>query len=581
MDLFTLEIIENGLIAAAEEMFVVWGRTAKSPVIYEVLDYGCGITDWRGELIAIAAGIPTFLGTLDLATREAIERHNPDGFEEGDIIISNVPYRSGTHLNDVTLIMPVFAGGRLLAFAASKGHWSEIGGMHFGSWSPSSTEIYQEGLQFPAVKLFRAGRPNVDLIDVIRQNVRTPDLTLGDMEGQIASVRVGAAAIGRLVSRYGVDAVREAMGRIWQRGRQQALAVLARMPHGTYVAEDWIDDDGITDDPLRVCVRVDLRPDGVTFDFTGSAPQARGPINSPFGGTISTSRVILKALLDPHSPATGGDFSVLTVVAPEGSIFNPRPPAPVATNWEGRSYVGDLVWKALCTALPDRLVAGNYNSVCATIVGGIDDRTGEPFAVVEPQPGGWGGGEGKDGESGMFYLGNGETYAMPVEVLEARTPIRFERYVLDREAARGAGRFRSGLGIVKEYRIVNSHAIFTASFGRSKFPAWGAAGGEGGSPNYFMVEKPGEPPRRLSKITALRLSGGDLIQMHTGSGGGFGDPLERDPERVAADGREGFVTAGRAQEVYGVVLTGDGRVDGPATAARRASLREQRSTGTS
>ncbi|MGH2348313.1 MAG: hydantoinase B/oxoprolinase family protein, partial [bacterium] len=156
MDLFTLEIIQNGFIAAAEEMFVVWGRTAKSPVIYEVLDYGCGITDWRGELIAIAAGIPTFLGTLDLATREAIERHNPNGFEEGDIIISNVPYRSGTHLNDVTLIMPVFAGGRLLAFAASKGHWSEIGGMHFGSWSPSSTEIYQEGLQFPAVKLFRA-----------------------------------------------------------------------------------------------------------------------------------------------------------------------------------------------------------------------------------------------------------------------------------------------------------------------------------------------------------------------------------------------------------------------------------------
>jgi len=573
MDLFTLEIIENGLMAAAEEMFAVWGRTAKSPVIYEVLDYGCGITDWRGELVAIAAGIPTFLGTLDLATREAIERHAPKGFQDGDIVISNIPYRSGTHLNDVTLIMPVFVDGRLLAFAASKGHWSEIGGMHFGSWSPSSTEIYQEGLQFPAVKLFRAGRPNEDLIDVIRQNVRTPDLTMGDMEGQIASVRVGAAAIGRLVAKYGADAVHRAMELIWQRGRRQALAALARMPHGTYVAEDWIDDDGITDDPLHVRVRVDLRPDGATFDFTGSAPQARGPINSPFGGTISTSRVILKAVLNPHDPSTGGDFSVLTVVAPEGSVFNPRPPAPVATNWEGRSYVGDLVWKALCEALPDRLVAGNYNSVCATIVGGRDDRTGEPFAVVEPQPGGWGGGEGKDGESGMFYLGNGETYAMPVEVLEARTPMRFERYMFDREAARGAGRSRGGLGVVKEYRIVNSEATFTASFGRSKFPAWGAAGGEGGSPNYFVVERAGEPPRRLSKATALRLTRGDLIQMHTGSGGGFGDPLERDPEQVAADVRESFVSADRAREVYGVVLTDDGRVDGAATAAMRARLR--------
>jgi N-methylhydantoinase B len=207
--------------------------------------------------------------------------------------------------------------------------------------------------------------------------------------------------------------------------------------------------------------------------------------------------------------------------------------------------------------------------VCATIVGGIDDRTGEPFAVVEPQPGGWGGGEGKDGESGMFYLGNGETYAMPVEVLEARTPIRCERYMLDRDAARGAGRSRGGLGVIKEYRIANSHATFTASFGRSKFPAWGAAGGEGGSPNFFVVEKVGESPRRLSKVAALPLSEGDLIRMHTGSGGGFGDPRGRDPERVAADVREGFVSPDRARDAYGVVLTDDGRVDDPATQATR------------
>jgi len=575
-DLFTLEIIQNGLIAAAEEMFLVWGRTAKSPVIYEVLDYGCGVTDARGELIAIAAGIPTFLGTLDLATKEAIARHRPSGFEDGDIIISNVPYRSGTHLNDVTLIMPVFSDGRLLAFAASKGHWSEVGGMHFGSWTTSSTEIYQEGLQFPAVKLYHGGQPNRDLIEVIRQNVRTPDLTLGDMEGQIACLRVGATAIGRLVARYGATAVRSAMERIWTLGRQRALEALARLPAGTYEAEDWIDDDGITDTPLPARVRVDIGADGVRFDFTGSAGQARGPINSPFGGTISTSRVIMKAILDPHSPANGGEFSILTVVAPEGSLFNPRPPAPVATNWEGRSYVGDLVWKALCPILPDRLTAGTYNSVCATIVGGIDDRTGEPFAVVEPQPGGWGAGEGKDGESAQFYLGDGETYAMPVEVLEWRVPIRLERYVLNREDVGGAGRFRGGLGVIKEYRIVNSNASFTASFGRSKFPAWGAVGGDGGTPNYFIIERHAEPPRRASKAAALPLARGDLIRMHTGCGGGFGDPLARDPDLVASDVRERFVTADRARAVYGVMVGSNGAVDAQATAKMRAALSGQK-----
>ncbi len=572
-DIFTLELIHNGLISAAEEMFLVWGRTAKSPVIYEVLDYGCGITDARGELIAIAAGIPTFLGTLDLATKEAIRRHGPEGFEPGDIIISNVPYESGTHLNDVNLIMPVFAGGQLLAFTASKGHWSEIGGMHLGSWSTSSTEIFQEGLQFPPVKLVRAGQPNCDLIEVIRQNVRTPDLTLGDMEGQIAGLRVGAAALERMAAKYGADAVREAMVRAWDLGRRHALEALAGMPHGIYEAEDWIDDDGITDAPLAVRVRVELRPDGVTFDFTGSAPQARGPINSPYGGTTSTSRVICKAALTPHTPGNGGEFSVLSVVAPEGCIFNPRPPAPVGTNWESRSYVGDLVWKALCPVLPDRLTAGTYNSVCATIVGGIDDQTGKHFAVVEPQPGGWGAGEGKDGENAQFYLGDGETYALPVEVMEWRAPVVVERYALNREGAGGDGRFRGGFGVVKDYRILNSAAMVTASFGRSKFPSWGAAGGRPGTPNYFIVEKNGAAGQRLSKVAALQLARGDVVHIHTGSGGGFGDPLERDPEAVARDVREWFISGEQARRVYGVVLTGTGGVDVEATVHLRSELR--------
>lgn len=572
-DNFTLEIIGSSLVSAAEETFAAFGRTSKSPVIYEVLDYACGIMDWKGRMIAQANGVPGFLGVLDIAVQEALKKFGPDGFEEGDIVVMNVPHYYGTHLNDVTLVMPVFYKGKLLAFSANKGHWSEVGGMHFGSWTSDATEIYQEGLQFPTIKLFRKGKPNEDLFDLIRANVRTPDMTMGDMEAQAASLRVGARRILELCDKYGLPAVLEYIDWGINQGRLRTKKRLKELPHGRFTAEDTIDDDGVTDNPVPVKATVEISDEEFSIDLTGSGPQARGSINSPYPATISAARAIMKAVTDTQSPANDGNFQPLRLVAPEGSIFNPRYPAPTSTYWEAMAFVTDIVWKALAPHIPDRLTAGHFLSVCATIVGGIDDRTKQPFAIVEPQAGGWGGGLKKDGESGLVCSGDGETFIMSNEVLEVRQPIRVEQYSLNVEDGCGHGMFRGGFGLVKDYRIANSEASFTASFGRSLYPAWGMEGGMKGTPNYFILMRNKQEPQRLRKVAAASMKNGELIRLRTGGGGGYGDPLERDVKHVAWDVKNEYISRQDAERTYGVVFQeGSLEVDTTATSNLRSRL---------
>ncbi len=575
IDSFTLDIIENSLIAAAEECFVAFGRTSKSPVIYEVLDYAAGLTDSNGRLVAQANGVPGFLGTLDLATQDCIKKFGTDGFDPGDICIVNVPYTSGTHLNDVTLVMPVFVKRELVAFSAIKGHWSEVGGMHFGSWTSDSTEIYQEGLIFPPLKLFEKGKPNNSIIDIIRANVRTPVMTLGDMEAHAAALRVGARRIVELCEKYGTDVILRAIERIMEKGEKLMKLKLKDLPHGTFEAEDTIDDDGITDTPVPVRAKITISDERFKIDLTGSGRQAKGSINSPWCATVSAARAIFKAVTDPHGPANDGNFRLLDVVAPPGTIFNPIPPAPTSTYWESMAFVTDLVWKALAPLVPDRLSAGHFLSVCATIVGGIDDRTGEPFAIVEPQAGGWGGAKGKDGESGLVCSGDGETYIMSNEVIEVRHPIIVEQYALNVEDGCGKGEFRGGFGLIKDYRINNSNATFTASFGRSLYPCWGMNGGSNGTPNYFIVYREGKEPLRTRKVAALQLGKGDLIRLKTGGGGGYGNPLDRDPKRVLEDVIDGYITVEQAERDYGVVITPDMKIDETKTKLFRDKLRSK------
>jgi len=572
IDEFTLDIIESNLNASAEESFVAFGRTSKSPVIYEVLDYAAGLTDRDGKLIAQANGVPGFLGTLDLATQDCIKKFGQDGFEPGDICMVNIPYSSGTHLNDVTLVLPVFAKKRLVAFSTIKGHWSELGGMHFGSWTSDSTELYQEGLIFTPIKLFERGKALDAVVDIIRANVRTPIMTLGDMEAHAAALRVGARRIIELCERYGTDVVLEAMDRIMTKGEKLMRLRLKELPHGIFTAEDTVDDDGITDTPVPVKAKITISDEKFVIDLSGSGKQAKGSINSPWCATVSAGRAVFKSITDIHGPTNDGNFRPLEVIATPGSIFNPIPPAPTSTYWETMAFATDLVWKALAPTMPDKLSAGHFLSVCATIVGGVDDKSKEPFAIVEPQAGGWGGALDKDGESGLVCSGDGETYIMSNEVIEVRHPIIVEQYALNIENGSGKGKYRGGFGLVKDYRINNSNATFTASFGRSRYPCWGISGGSNGTPNFFIIYKNGKEPKKTRKVAAEPMTKGDLISLRTGGGGGYGNPLERSPEAVLNDVVDEYLTIEQAKNDYGVVIDNKTmRVDVAATANLRKS----------
>jgi N-methylhydantoinase B len=553
-DPFTLEIINNALTSIAEEMFYVFGRTAKSPVIYEVLDYAVGIMDEEGIMLAHANGVPGFIGVLDHAVKESVKELKEE-LEDGDIIIVNVPHIAGTHLNDAVLIQPIFYKGELIGYSANKGHWSEIGGMRFGSWTTDSIEIFQEGLQIPPIKLFKRGKPNRDIIEMIRSNSRLPDQTLGDMEAQVASLKIGVKRVIELIEKYGISIYREACRKAVEDSYRYVMLKLRSLPHGEFTAYDYIDDDGITDESLYVKVSVRITDEEFYADFTDSAPQAKGPINSPLPGTIGAVRIVYTSIIDPHYPYMNyGFIKPLRVYAPEGTVFNPTKGAPVATFWEAMLYASDLVWKALAPYISDRLPAGHFLTVGATILGGRDKRTGEPFAIVEPQPGGWGAASYRDGVNALVCVGDGETYASSIEVLERRYPVLVERYTLNIEGGSGHGKFRGGYGIIKDYRVLTDKVFFTISFGRSKYPPWGVRKGSNGTPCKFIIRKRNGEEIIGRKIAAYVLSEGDVVSIRTGGGGGWGDPLERDPELVLNDVINEYITIDEAREIYGVVI---------------------------
>jgi N-methylhydantoinase B len=555
VDLFTLEIIKEGLVAIGDEMFVTMQRTSMSTIIYEVLDYATGLTDAQGRLITQGNGVTLFLGTLDFAVRDALRKFGPDGLKPGDIIITNDPYvGGGTHLSDVTLLMPIFYDGKIVAFAANKGHWTEVGGMAAGSWTTDSTEVYQEGLQFPNIKIFEEGKPIQSLIDLIRANVRTPDMTIGDMHAQAASLRIADRRFRELCDKYGVETVLAGIETLMDHSEQMTRQELKKIPSGVYYAEDDIDDDGVGNGPFKVCVKVTVTGDKFICDFTGTHPQVPGPINCNRTGLYSAARAILISITDPSIPANEGCFRVLDVICPDRTIFTCERPSAVSTYWETLMYASDLVWHAMAPVLPKRLPAGHFLSVCGIVLAGKHPDTGELFLLVEPQAGGWGAGSDKDGENGLVCVGDGETYVIPVEVCETRYGVLVDQYGLDITDT-GAGRYRGGRGLVRDYRITADEAWYTGTFGRFKFLPWGMAGGEQGARNYTkIVFADGREPDVFGKTARYHLKKNDVARLITATGGGYGDPFERPVEEVQDDVKNGYITLEQAEKDYGVIL---------------------------
>ncbi|HXE46268.1 MAG TPA: hydantoinase B/oxoprolinase family protein [Conexibacter sp.] len=555
LDPFLIEIIKDSLIAIGDEMFIALGRTSQSPIIYEVLDFASGLTDRDGQLITQGNGVTGFIGTLTAAVLSVLEKFGVDGLKPGDVLMTNDPYGGGgTHLSDVTLVVPIYYGGELVAFSASKAHWTELGGKDPGSWTTDSTEIFQEGLQLPCVKVWEAETPVQGVIDILETNVRLPAMTLGDMHAQAAALRLGEQRFHELCDKHGVAAVLGSMNALLDHGEKLARHALAGLPKGTFEADDMIDDDGIGHGPFPVQVKVTITDDEFVADFTGSHPQVPGPVNCTETGLNSVVRALFLAITDPSMTINDGCFRPVRIVCPPATIFTAQRPSPVSAYWETANYASDLIWKALAPSLPERLSAGHFLSVCGSVFAGTHPDTGELFLCAEAATGGWGAGVAKDGEQGLMCVSDGETYVIPVEVAEARYGFMLDEFALDTAPAAGAGRHRGGRGCVRSYRVTSEELFVTVTCGRHKYPPWGTAGGAVGSPNQIRFTHNDGRVVTMGKSARYRLERGEVVSIVTGTGGGWGDPHARPVEDVVADVANGYISAEQADLAYGVVI---------------------------
>lgn len=550
----TLDIVKDSLIAVSNEVFYAFARTSMSPIIYETLDYASGIADAKGRLLTQGNGACGFIGLIAPMIQEIIAKYGKDNMHPGDVFLINDPYMGGgTHLSDIGMVMPVFYGDELLAFVGNKAHWSDIGGMAAGSFTTDSSEVYQEGLRFSGVKLLNRGDICTPLLEMIKSNVRFPETSEGDMWGQIASLRTGYKRIGELCEKYSLEVVKESMERLLRQGAMIAYNRIKELPKGSWEMEEYMDDDG-HGNLVKLKVKVTITEDEFIADFTGSSPQVASPINTGYSSLCAGVKVIYMSILGPALAVNDGVFEPMRILAEDGSVLRCHAPAPTSCYFESMIYSSDIVWKALAPVFPEALGAGHMLSVCSVVLAGTKQGSGEPFLIVEPTGGGWGASDGKDGEVGQFCVGDGETYNVPVEMAENRYGIMIDEYSLHTDGA-GAGKYRGGSGAVRTYRAMTDGQLFTASFGRNKFPAWGAAGGKDGSYNYFEFHKAdGSTEGPMGIVARKVMNRDDTVRMVTCTGGGYGDPMERDPESVAWDVKNEYISVRQAEEDYGVVV---------------------------
>lgn len=547
-DPITLEIIQNSLQATADEMFAAMRKTAMSSIIYEVLDMGTGILDAKGRIASSGAGIPAFIGVLDKAVQVIVEKFSHEGdIEPGDVFTTNDPYYGGvTHLNDIIVAMPVFSDDRIIAWAANIAHNSDVGGKSPGSLSADATEIFQEGLRLPAIKLISRGEPIKSVFDILKVNSRMPDFLEGDIWAAIASVRIGAKRLVDIAEKYGAKTFETAMDNFMDFGEQVSVTELANLPHGTFELTEEQDDGRFYN------VKVTISDTEFVVDLTDNPDQDPGPTNTSRDGVMVCAQMIFKSLTDPYSPCNEGSFRPIRLLTREGSVFHAKEPSPIGFYFETEVRVYDLIWRCLAQVVPDRLSAGHFASICGTFIGGPHPDTGRHYTIIEPEIGGWGASQGADGNSAIFSGFHGETYNCPAEISEARNGLFVDRMELNEEPG-GEGQWTGGKGIRLDYRIRSDDCFLTAGYTRSKILPWALEGGNEGTPNYVRVIRTDGSSERYSFVSGLTVNKDDVIRIVTGAGGGLGDPKKRDPEAVRNDIRNGYISKERAAEVYGMV----------------------------
>jgi len=524
----TVEVVRNAFISGAEQMRRNLYRSAHSPVIYEMKDCSVGIYDAKGHLLGQAPGLPFFLGSLGGTLREVIQIKGYEAFQEGDVWIVNDSVICGSHLNDVTVFAPVFFDGSLRGFTAAKAHWNDIGAKEAG-YVGDTTDIFQEGLRIGPTCIFRDGSLDQQIVDLIALNSRFPTALVGDLMAEISACRTGVERFRSIVRRYGWDQVQESIRMVFDQSEAEDRASVSEIPDGVYVADGYLDGDPVTGEPVYIKVTVTIEGDSMTVDLTGSNRQCVGSINSGIVQTRSGIEQGFKFLVNPESPVSGGNFRNLEVIAPEGTCFNPSETAPCLHYGPHLSLAMDLIVKALSEAVPERAAAGVVGDSWNVILVGENEHG--LFLSGESLTGGWGAFEGGDGESALIHSSAGDFKNFPIETMEHRYPLIMRRHSL-REGSGGEGKWRGGLGIIREYELLAPVTV-QLWFERTVEPSWGLFGGSAGKPPEVWVYRPGKPGVHMLKANNLKVETGTRILVKTGGGGGWGDPAER-----SADDRE-------------------------------------------
>lgn len=563
-----VEILKNALTSIADEMALTILRTAHSSIIKDGADFSTALCSPNGELLVQGLTIPQHLGSIPDAL-QAVLRHYPDGLAEGDIVIQNNPFDGAMHLQDIFVFKPVFdptEQGKVLAFACAIAHHTDVGGRVPGSNASDSTEIYQEGIRFPVIKLYDAGVPNQAVFDILAANVRVPDMVLGDLRATLAACHYGEREYLKLVNRYSAVGLDNLIVAYLDYTERLTREEIRRLPQGTFEFEDFIDDDGITDQPICLRVHLTIKDDEIIADYTGSSPQVRGALNATESFTKANTYLALRCVFESDLPNNGGFFRPISVIAPAGTIFNVRHPGACAARGLTGFRQTDLVIGALAKAVPERVMAAPEGGNTFVTIGGYDPVSG-PFVHCDIIFGAWGGSAYRPDGDAMPLIPSNCTN-IPVEIIEASYPLRCEQYAFVPDTG-GAGRSRGGLSIVRDLRLLRGEATLQVRSDRHTFLPWGLCGGKEGTPSANFVNPDTQPRPLASKIT-MNIKAGDLYRHRTGGGGGYGSPNERDPADVDRDVRNGKLSREYAEREYAVVFEAGGNgIDEVATAKLR------------
>ncbi len=582
VDPITLEVVTEGLIAIVREMRANVVRTSYSAAVYELDDFSCALFSVDAELVAQYNDLPSHIIPMPWGVRCVMEDLG-DELAPGDVILFNDSYRGGTHLNDVTILIPMFVDGELFMFPGVRTHWADVGGMVPGSYSGAAKSIFQEGVRIPPLKLYDRGKLNKAAQDLVLCNMRIPQERLGDLNSQIGACRIAENRIRKMIEKYGKETVRTCIDLNLDRAERRMRERIAALPDGDYVYEDYLEyfDDGVFD-PVLMKLKLSIRGDEIVADFAGSNPQVPGPVNSSLAVAGAGVFVALKSTLDPGGAVNGGSFRPISFTAPEASIVDVKPDAPAGAHAEVRKRSLSVMLGALSQVALEHVSGDLCGTSFPNNMGGYHSTDRRNYVYIEVPAGGNGGFREHDGSSAFVNVDHGNVRSIEtVENLEATIPFLVERCELRTDSG-GEGASRGGLGMHRELRLLDDEAEYSVLSDRAVIPPYGMSRAHASHQVRASIMR-GETERPLDtpgKTTGLKLRKGDTVIMESAGGGGYGDPLERDPEKVRVDVTGGYVSAERAAQRYGVVFDASGAVDAEATRRRREEIAAARNRST-